>query len=202
MAWRRTGLGLMCLALAREVEERELSFGITGRCRSRGCRNVRGPPLARVQLFDGLLPLVGGAALDGYLASQGLAMQDSSVGDCEAEAAQQFLKGALDLCLLAVISAEPSYGYGMTQRLARDGISVAGGSIYPALGRLRRAGLVVIEERDGEASGPGRSYYSLTPEGEQRLVALAGAWEHFNSSVGDLLRGTGAAHGAPRKDKP
>ena len=59
MAWRRTGLGLMCLALAREVEERWLSFGITGRCRSRACRNVRGPPLARVQLFDGLLPLVG-----------------------------------------------------------------------------------------------------------------------------------------------
>ena len=129
-------------------------------------------------------------------------MQDSPVGSHEADAEQQFLKGALDLCLLAVISAEPSYGYGMTQRLARDGISVAGGSIYPALGRLRRGGLVVVEERDGEVSGPGRSYYSLTPAGRERLVALAGAWEHFNSSVGDLLRGTGAAHGAPREDTP
>lgn len=106
-------------------------------------------------------------------------------------AAGQYLKGALDLCLLAVISSEPTYGYALTKRLSADGLDVAAGSIYPALGRLRRAGLVSVEKRRGD-SGPVRAYYSLTTEGTDRLAQLARSWDDFNMSVAKVLRGTGA----------
>ena len=109
----------------------------------------------------------------------------------EQVATGQFLKGALDLCLLAVISAEPTYGYALTQRLAADGLDVAAGSIYPALGRLRRAGLVSVEERAVQP-GPVRTYYSLTADGTDRLARLALAWDDFTASVSTLLQGTGA----------
>jgi PadR family transcriptional regulator PadR len=117
-----------------------------------------------------------------------------AVHDCGVEqqaASGQFLKGALDLCLLAVISAERTYGYALTQRLGADGLDVAPGSIYPALGRLRRAELVTVEERSGDASQV-RTYYSLTAAGIDRLARLARSWEEFNASVGRLLHGTGA----------
>lgn len=116
-------------------------------------------------------------------------MQDTAVE--EQAASGQFLKGALDLCLLAVISAEPTYGYALTQRLGADGLDVAPGSIYPALGRLRRAGLVTVEERSGDSSQV-RTYYSLTAGGADRLARLARSWDDFNASVGKLLHGTGA----------
>jgi PadR family transcriptional regulator PadR len=123
-------------------------------------------------------------------------MHDSHVE--ELAAAGQYLKGALDLCLLAVISSEPVYGYALTQRLSADGLEVAPGSIYPALGRLRRAGLVSVEERSG-GSGPVRAYYDLTAEGVERLAELARSWDDFSTSVAKLLRGTGAL--AKRQEK-
>ena len=53
----------------------------------------------------------------------------------------QFLRGVLDLCLLAVLEDEPAYGYEMTKRLRERGLSIVGeGSIYPLLGRLERDG--------------------------------------------------------------
>lgn len=123
------------------------------------------------------------------LRCKALAMQDGGV---EGQGPSgQFLKGALDLCLLAVISAEPTYGYALTQRLGTDGLDVAPGSIYPALGRLRRAGLVTVEERSGNSSQV-RTYYSLTAAGTDRLAQLARSWVDFNASVGKLLHGTGA----------
>ena len=55
----------------------------------------------------------------------------------------QLLRGALDLCLLAVMEEGPAYGYEMTKRLRARGLSTVGeGSIYPLLGRLEREGLV------------------------------------------------------------
>ena len=71
----------------------------------------------------------------------------------------QLLRGALDLCLLAVMEEGPAYGYEMTKRLRERGLSIVGeGSIYPLLGRLERDGLVETY-RAASNGGPPRKYY-------------------------------------------
>ncbi|WP_398922587.1 PadR family transcriptional regulator [Streptomyces sp. I6] len=63
----------------------------------------------------------------------------------------QWLRGVLDMCLLALMAQAPVYGYEMTVRLGEAGLDVADGSIYPALARLRKRGLVEVERRAGAA---------------------------------------------------
>jgi PadR family transcriptional regulator PadR len=100
----------------------------------------------------------------------------------------QWLRGVLDLCLLGVVDAEPAYGYEMTRRLDGLGLAVADGSIYPALGRLRRVGLVEVFRRPGEA-GPPRTYYRTTTAGREALVGWRQAWTEFATGVGRAVDG-------------
>src|SRR4051794_28840941 len=88
----------------------------------------------------------------------------------------QILRGVLDVCLLAVVSDEPAYGYEMTRRLSERGLSVvAEGSIYPLLGRLEKGGLVETFWQNGEG-GPQRKYYRLTDAGQAALKSWSGSW--------------------------
>src|SRR4051812_15106445 len=99
----------------------------------------------------------------------------------------QWLRGLLDLCLLAVIGEEPAYGYAMTQRLAASGLdAVAEGSIYPALGRLQRDALVesYLVESDG---GPARKYYRLTERGRDALADWTAEWAQLAGGVAAVL---------------
>lgn len=99
----------------------------------------------------------------------------------------QLLRGALDLCLLAVISESPAYGYEMTKRLASRGLSVVGeGSIYPLLGRLERAGLVDTH-RSASNGGPPRKYYSLSLQGRRALAFGVSEWERLRDAIDGVL---------------
>lgn len=100
----------------------------------------------------------------------------------------QLLRGALDLCLMSVISESPAYGYEMTKRLADQGLSIVGeGSIYPLLGRLERDGLVDSHRRAGNG-GPPRKYYSLSLQGKRALEFGVSEWEHVRDAVDAVLR--------------
>ena len=99
----------------------------------------------------------------------------------------QLLRGVLDICLLAVIAEQPTYGYEMTKRLAERGLDIVGeGSIYPALARVERDGLV---EAFTEASngGPPRKYYRLTPAGRSALTRWVEDWRTTRSAVDGVL---------------
>jgi PadR family transcriptional regulator PadR len=100
----------------------------------------------------------------------------------------QWLRGVLDMCLLAVIAEQPVYGYEMTVRLADAGLAVASGSIYPALGRLRNRELVEVFRRPGDG-GPDRTYYRLSPRGTEVLGAWGREWHRFAQGVGALVAG-------------
>src|SRR5512139_310218 len=81
----------------------------------------------------------------------------------------QWLRGVLDLCVLALLSGGESYGYQLAQALESAGIGpIQGGTLYPVLLRLQRTGLVVARWRDGDA-GPARKYYDITPAGWEAL---------------------------------
>jgi len=99
----------------------------------------------------------------------------------------QFLRGVLDLCLLAVMEEGPAYGYEMTKRLRARGLSIVGeGSIYPLLGRLERDGLVETR-RAASNGGPPRKYYSLSGEGEAALRAGVVEWQAARDAVDGVL---------------
>jgi PadR family transcriptional regulator PadR len=97
------------------------------------------------------------------------------------------LRGVLDLCLLALLRERPVYGYELTQRLAEQDLLVGGGSAYPLLARLEKAGLVVSEKLPSP-SGPPRKYYSLSVIGADALESGTTEWIAVSSSVTSLLR--------------
>jgi PadR family transcriptional regulator PadR len=99
----------------------------------------------------------------------------------------QLLRGVLDLCLLAVVSEEPAYGYEMTKRLRARGLSMVGeGSIYPLLGRLERDGLVETH-RAASDGGPPRKYYRTSREGQRELAAGVSEWQVARDAVDAVL---------------
>lgn len=101
----------------------------------------------------------------------------------------QMLKGLLDPCLLAVIEQRETYGYEILARLTEAGLGdVAEGSVYPALMRLERAGLIESWRVPSE-SGPPRKYYRLSPLGVEVLVSWRGEWFALSDSVTRVLGG-------------
>ena len=98
------------------------------------------------------------------------------------------MSGNLELLLLAVLSERPSHGYGVIQALRErsDGsFDLPEGTIYPALHKLERAGLVAGR---WEAAAPRRRrIYELTPQGRQSLRAERAEWTGFARSVNAVL---------------
>ena len=93
----------------------------------------------------------------------------------------EWLRGVLDLCVLAVLDDGPTYGYAIAARLEELGIGQPkGGTLYPLLGRLEQAGHVTSQWQPGEG-GPGRKYFLLTPDGRAHLRAQARAWRTFTA---------------------
>lgn len=99
----------------------------------------------------------------------------------------QLLRGVLDLCLLAVIEAEPAYGYEMTKRLRAQGLAIVGeGSIYPLLARLERDGLVETY-RAASDGGPPRKYYRPSDRGRRALATGIADWRSARDAVDGVL---------------
>lgn len=107
-----------------------------------------------------------------------------------------WLKGVLDLLVLACLTGGESYGYEIAKRLDEAGLGrIKGGTLYPVLNRLEEAGLVKAEFRATER-GPGRRYYQLTEDGRRGLETQGEAWLGFHDAVKSMLeKGEGEAGG-------
>ena len=96
----------------------------------------------------------------------------------------EVLKGHLDLLLLAAVQGRPAHGYAIaeTLRARSDGaFNLPEGTLYPALHRLERAGL--LASRWSEASGRRRRVYQLTAKGERMLARQWEEWRSFARAV-------------------
>src|SRR4051812_9514042 len=92
------------------------------------------------------------------------------------------LRGHVDALLLAVLAEAPGHGYELNQRLvARSGgeLDVNEGSLYPALHRLERVGLVDSEWSAG-GDGRRRRVYRLTRAGRRAVTASRAEWRLFS----------------------
>ena len=96
---------------------------------------------------------------------------------------QQWLHGFLDFCLLGLIDAQRDYGRSLAERLAQSGFGdIPGGTLYPALVRMERQGLIAVS-KEPSASGPPRKYYETTAKGREAFRELVETWEQFKAAV-------------------
>ena len=98
------------------------------------------------------------------------------------------LKGHLDALVLAALAAEPAHGYGIIRRLrlsSGDVFRLAEGTVYPALHRLERDGLV--KSRWTNVRGRRRRVYRITRSGVEALAVRRLEWQTFSRAVEAVL---------------
>jgi transcriptional regulator len=96
----------------------------------------------------------------------------------------QELKGHLDAMILSVVSAEPLHGYAIIEELKRrsgGSLSLPEGTVYPALHRLERGGLLASAWSSGD--GRRRRVYELTARGRRELGERRESWREFVTTV-------------------
>lgn len=105
----------------------------------------------------------------------------------------ELTRGVLPLLVLRTLRDAPSYGYAIGATLAHRGIrGVKGNVLYPLLARQEVAGHVETEWRPGDG-GPGRRYFSLTPEGEAEVERLRAGWRSFVAATERIITDDGTA---------
>ena len=100
------------------------------------------------------------------------------------------LKGHLDLLLLVVLKKGPAHGYAVIESLRRQSgglFDLPEGTIYPALHRLERQGLLRSHWQEDTARR--KRIYQLTPKGEQALAKRQAEWQKFAKAVNATIAG-------------
>jgi PadR family transcriptional regulator len=102
----------------------------------------------------------------------------------------QLLQGTLDLLVLQTLVFGAQHGHGIAtaiQRTSEDVLLVDHGSLYPALQRLERAGLISSDWGISDNNRKAR-FYKLTRSGRARLTAETGKWEKMVRAVSRVLK--------------
>ncbi len=107
------------------------------------------------------------------------------------------LRGHLDGLLLAVLSDRPAHGYAVIETLrerSEGAFDLAEGTVYPALHRLERDGL--LSSRWSTEPGRPRRVYAVTRLGTRALSGHRGTWTSFAHAVERVLGERVLAEGA------
>jgi transcriptional regulator len=98
-------------------------------------------------------------------------------------------QGTLDLLILRTLSLEPQHGWGISERVQQTSsevLCIQQGSLYPALHRLERRGL--IRARWGTSENNRRArYYELTKAGRKQLETETDLWKQLTAAVNQVL---------------
>ena len=93
----------------------------------------------------------------------------------------QLKRGLLDVCVLAAIKNEDSYGYQIIKDL-KPCIELSESTLYTILKRLEAANMLTV--RTAEHGGRLRKYYHITPEGRKRIEDFKDEWKESCQSTG------------------
>ena len=100
------------------------------------------------------------------------------------------LQGTLDMLVLKALSLEPMHGWGITERIeqwSEQVLQLGQGTLYPALYRLERQGLIRSSWEVTENNRRAR-YYCLTPKGRRELQQEGAQWERLVHAIGLVMR--------------
>lgn len=86
----------------------------------------------------------------------------------------QLKRGILDICVLAALLKEPSYGYKIIKDI-QPYMALSESTLYPILRRLEEGNAVLVSTE--EHNGRLRKYYSITEIGRQRITSFLEEWK-------------------------
>jgi PadR family transcriptional regulator, regulatory protein PadR len=101
----------------------------------------------------------------------------------------ELLQGTLDLLILQTLAFGPAHGHAIAriiQQRSDEVLQVGHGSLYPALQRLLRRGLIVAGDGLSENNRRAR-FYRLTAKGRKKLMTETSKWQRFASAIARLL---------------
>ena len=98
----------------------------------------------------------------------------------------QMKRGLLDLCVLAAIQKDESYGYKILKDL-RPVLELSESTLYTILKRLEAAQMLTV--RSAEHDGRLRKYYRITDAGLRRIEEFKGEWEELLALYRFITRG-------------
>ena len=102
------------------------------------------------------------------------------------------LQGTLDMLVLKALQLEPMHGWGITERIeewSQSVLQLGQGTLYPALYRLERQGLIRSEWRASENNRRAR-YYSLTAHGRRHFSDQLAQWRRMSRAINLVLQAT------------
>ena len=100
------------------------------------------------------------------------------------------LRGSLDLLVLKTLSLAPMHGWGICRRIqqvSEGALDVNTGSLYPALQRLEKEGLITSDWGTTDNNRQAR-YYRLTATGRRALGEELESWRRFAAGLEAVLR--------------
>ncbi|MEM7624326.1 MAG: PadR family transcriptional regulator [Planctomycetota bacterium] len=121
-------------------------------------------------------------------------MPKASSTSTEPSDSPELLRGTLDMMILAALDDRPRHGYGITRRIEQRSGGVLGveeGSLYPALHRMVKRGLLSAEWGTSENNRRAK-FYRLTPTGRKRLKNDRAAWVIMAEAIGGVMAGDAA----------
>ena len=99
------------------------------------------------------------------------------------------LQGTLDLLILRTLLFGPIHGHAIAksiERTSQDVLRVDHGSLYPALQRLERRGLITAEWGTSENNRRAK-FYCLTAEGRKQLTTETSKWQRLTEAIAHIL---------------
>ena len=100
------------------------------------------------------------------------------------------LQGTLDMMVMQTLRAGAANGYEIAraiERMSDDVLAVDHGSLYPALHRLEKSGVVAGKWEISSTNRRAR-YYRLTAAGRKRLIIEQSRWEQMTAAIGRVMR--------------
>jgi transcriptional regulator len=98
-------------------------------------------------------------------------------------------QGTLDLLILKAVSLQPEHGWAISERIqqvSRSKLQIPQGSLYPALHRLERRGLIRAEWGASDNNRRAK-FYELTRAGRRQLETEAEDWRKLTAAVSLVL---------------
>lgn len=103
------------------------------------------------------------------------------------------LQGTLEMLILQTLRRGAQHGYGISQAIragSNDLFQIETGSLYPALQRLEKRGLVASEWKTSDHNQRAK-FYKLTPAGRKQLAREQSRWSEMVDAVAALMRPRG-----------
>jgi len=101
----------------------------------------------------------------------------------------ELLHGTLETLVLKTLTGGRLHGYGIARAIeeaTENVVEIEEGSLYPALYRMERKGLLEAEWGTSEL-GRRAKFYKLTPKGRRQLTAQTAEWTRFAAAVSRVL---------------